>query len=702
MEIVRLLETRFENAIRQALPETPLPDDLLIRPSQNPDFGDYQANFAMPLGKKLGKPPREVAAAVVAQLQIDDLCEPPEIAGPGFINLRMKQKFLTDCLATMVHDERLGVSQPSKPLTIVIDYSSPNCAKPMHVGHIRSTVIGDALCKILRFLGHRVISDNHIGDWGTQFGMILYGYKNFLDAQAYTTSPVTELGRLYKYVRKLIDTQSAITRFESGELTKKIAGAETNVAALTAALATAEAGNDKKEKTKAAKTLKKATADLTELRADAAKLESLVTAAQADPKLTQDLNAHPGMNARVLAETAKLHAGDAENRQLWNEFLPACRDEMERIYRRLHVTFDYTLGESFYQPMLATVVEDALAKGVAKMTEDAVGIFFTPEELVPPACDVPMLIRKKDGAFLYATTDLATIQYRVKEWNPDRILYLTDHRQGLHFQQLFAAVKKLGFPPMDLRHVSFGTVLGEDGKPFKTRSGDTVGLESLLDESVVRARAVIDASGSGGNNNGGDSDNADMTGNCGDVGDQKKEVAKTSLSNDDPATESEKANIAETVGIAALKYADLSQNRTSDYVFSYDKMLAMNGNTATYMQYAYARVRSIFRKTEVDIETLRQTPCSITLDTAAERSLALSLMQFETALEHAASDSMPHHLAGYLYDLAGAYSSFFEKCPVLKAESVAQRNSRLLLCDLVARTIAKGLELLGIEVVERM
>lgn len=699
MEIVRLLETRFENAIRQAMPEASPPDDLLIRPSQNPDFGDYQANFAMPLGKKLGKSPREVAAAVAAQLQVDDLCEPPEIAGPGFINLRMKQKFLTDSLATMVRDARLGVSQPSRPLTIVIDYSSPNCAKPMHVGHIRSTVIGDALCKILRFLGHRVISDNHIGDWGTQFGMILYGYKNFLDSKAYAISPVTELGRLYKYVRKLIDTQAAIARFESGELAKKIAGAEANVAALEAALAAAEASGDKKEKAKAAKTLKKAAADEAELRAEAAKFESLVADAKADPKLARDLANHPGMNDRVLAETAKLHAGDAENCQLWDEFLPACRDEMERIYRRLHVTFDYTLGESFYQPMLANVVEDALAKGVAKATENAVGIFFTPDELAPPACDVPMLIRKKDGAFLYATTDLATIQYRVKEWNPDRILYLTDHRQGLHFQQLFAAVKKLGFPPMDLRHVSFGTVLGEDGKPFKTRSGDTVGLESLLDESVVRARAVIDAS----SNNVNDSNNSDDSGNDHPCDGNREEVGvKASMANDDPTTETEKAKIAETVGIAALKYADLSQNRTSDYVFSYDKMLAMNGNTATYMQYAYARVRSIFRKTEVDIETLRRTSSSISLDTAAERALALSLMQFEAALDHAASDSMPHHLAGYLYELAGAYSCFFEKCPVLKAESIALRESRLLLCDLVARTIAKGLELLGIEVVERM
>ncbi|MDO4557453.1 MAG: arginine--tRNA ligase, partial [Planctomycetia bacterium] len=440
MEILRILEERFAVAVRKAIvklvPEgSPHPelttDELLIRPSQNPQFGDYQANLAMPLGKRLHRSPREIASAVVAELLIDDCCEPPTIAGPGFINLRLRTEFLADQLERMRSDERLGVTRPEKPLTIVIDYSSPNCAKPMHVGHIRSTVIGDALYRILTFLGHRVISDNHIGDWGTQFGMILYGYKHFSDKAAYARNPVEELSRLYRLVRKIIDRQTAISKGES---------------------------------------------------------------VPDDPELQKLSDAHPDINRLAQLETAKLHAGDPENRQLWEEFQPACRDEMERIYRRLHVTFDHTLGESFYQPMLAGIVEEAIGRNVATETEGAVGIFFTREELSPPACDVPMLIRKKDGAFLYATTDLATIRYRIDQWKPDRILYLTDHRQSLHFQQLFVAVRKLGWPEMDLRHVSFGTVLGEDGKPFRTRSGDTIGLESLLDEAVERARAVLDQS----------------------------------------------------------------------------------------------------------------------------------------------------------------------------------------------------------------
>jgi arginyl-tRNA synthetase len=570
----------------------------MIRRSQDPKFGDYQANFAMPLGKRLGRPPREVAAEVIKRLDVADLCQPPEIAGPGFINLRLKDDWLVARLAAAVADSRLGIAETDKAKTFVIDFSAPNVAKPMHVGHIRSTVIGDALCRILRFLGHKVISDNHIGDWGTQFGMILYGYKHFRNEEAYRRSPVEELSRLYRLVRRLMDYQASETP-DAGDV------------------------------------------ELAKLSAE-----------------------HPNINAAVLAETAKLHAGDEENRCLWQEVLPYCEDEIERMYRRLHVTFDYTLGESFYHDRLAEVVDELLQRGIARESDGAVCIFFEGQ-------DAPMLVRKKDGAFLYGTTDLATIRYRMETWHPDAVLYVVDHRQSLHFKQLFAVAKLLGYNDIELQHVSFGTVLGDDGRPFKTRSGDTVGLEGLLDEAVRRASEVVATS----------------------------DAAKP----DGPELgEEQRQRIAETVGIAALKYADLSQNRTSDYVFSYDKMLAMAGNTATYMQYAYARVRSIFTRGNVDVAALRASQAPILLNSPAERLLALELICFSEALDLTVSDYRPNQLTAYLFDLANRYSTFFEQCHVLRAESEELRQSRLLLCDLTARTIEKGLELLGIQVVEKM
>jgi arginyl-tRNA synthetase len=597
MSIIPELQSRFRSALT-GLVDDPSEFVTMIRRSQDPKFGDYQANFAMPLGKRLGRPPREVAAEVIKRLDVADLCQPPEIAGPGFINLRLKDDWLVARLAAAVADSRLGIAETDKAKTFVIDFSAPNVAKPMHVGHIRSTVIGDALCRILRFLGHKVISDNHIGDWGTQFGMILYGYKHFRNEEAYRRSPVEELSRLYRLVRRLMDYQASETP-DAGDV------------------------------------------ELAKLSAE-----------------------HPNINAAVLAETAKLHAGDEENRCLWQEVLPYCEDEIERMYRRLHVTFDYTLGESFYHDRLAEVVDELLQRGIARESDGAVCIFFEGQ-------DAPMLVRKKDGAFLYGTTDLATIRYRMETWHPDAVLYVVDHRQSLHFKQLFAVAKLLGYNDIELQHVSFGTVLGDDGRPFKTRSGDTVGLEGLLDEAVRRASEVVATS----------------------------DAAKP----DGPELgEEQRQRIAETVGIAALKYADLSQNRTSDYVFSYDKMLAMAGNTATYMQYAYARVRSIFTRGNVDVAALRASQAPILLNSPAERLLALELICFSEALDLTVSDYRPNQLTAYLFDLANRYSTFFEQCHVLRAESEELRQSRLLLCDLTARTIEKGLELLGIQVVEKM
>lgn len=599
MSILPYLKERFRSAL-VGLVDDPTELLELIRPSQDPKFGDYQANFAMSLGKRLRRPPREVAAEVVGRLDVADLCQPPEIAGPGFINLRVKDDWLINRLAAATTDPRLGIAPIEQPRTFVVDYSAPNVAKPMHVGHIRSTVIGDALCRILRFIGHKAISDNHIGDWGTQFGMILYGYRNFRNEEAYRQNAVEELARLYKLVRRLMDFQD----------TDKTPTADDRLA-------------------------------LAQLSAE-----------------------HPNIGAAVLAETAKLHSGDAECRRLWQEFLPFCEDEISRMYKRLDVTFDHTLGESFYQDRLAPLVEELLERKLAEPSDGAVCIFLEGQK-------VPMLIRKKDGAFLYGTTDLATIRYRMEAWQPDAILYVVDHRQSLHFQQLFAAARLLGYNNIELQHISFGTVLGDDGRPFKTRSGDTVGLEGLLDEAVRRAAEIV--------------------------------AANDDAKPDGPELSPEqRQQIAEGVGIAALKYADLSQNRTSDYVFSYDKMLAMTGNTATYMQYAYARVRSIFSRGNVDVDSLRSSGAPITLAAPAERALAMQLLRFSEALETTVSDYRPNQLTAYLFELANHYSTFFEQCHVLRAETDELRQSRLLLCDLTARTIQKGLELLGIKVVEKM
>jgi arginyl-tRNA synthetase len=590
MSILPELKARFRRALA-GLADNAEPLLALIRRSQEPKFGDYQANLAMPLGKRLGRPPREVAAELVRRLDLADLCEAVEIAGPGFINLRIREPWLAEQLTAAVDDPRLGVAAVARPRKFVVDFSAPNVAKPMHVGHIRSTVIGDALCRILKFAGHEVQSDNHLGDWGTQFGMILYGYKHFLDPEAYRRKPLDELARLYRLVRQLVD--------EPGD----------------AAVA---------------------------------------------PPATGQAEVH----AAVLAETAKLHAGDAENLRLWREFLPVCLQDIERIYQRLDIHFDHTLGESFYNDQLAGIVRELLDRGIARMSDGAVCVFLPGEES-------PLIVRKQDGAFLYATTDLATIRYRVNCWRPDAILYVVDHRQGLHFRQLFAVAGMLGYDRIEFQHVSFGTVLGEDNRPFRTRAGDTVGLEGLLDEAVTRAAAVVAAND-----------------------DAKPDGPELS-----PA---ERARVAETVGIAALKYADLSQNRTSDYVFSYDKMLAMNGNTATYMQYAYARVRSIFARGNVDVGSLRRSPAPILLGSPAERALALELLRFSEAVDLTLADYRPNQLTAYLFDLANRYSTFFEQCHVLRAESEALRQSRLLLCDLTARTIQKGLDLLGIQVVEKM
>jgi arginyl-tRNA synthetase len=652
MNLLETIRARFAAAL-EGIADDVAPLLALVRPSQDAKFGDYQANFAMPLGKLLGKPPRQVAEEIVAKLTIADLCDQPEVAGPGFINVRLKDESLTKALRAALTDARLGIVPVAQAKTFVVDYSGPNVAKPMHVGHIRSTVIGDAITRTLRFLGHNAISDNHIGDWGTQFGMILYGYKHLRDDAAYKKDPVTELGRLYRLVRQLMDYHDGVKALP--QLTEKVAEQGKQLAQLKSLPAAA----DKNAQKDRAKQLRRAEMQFTEAQQELTELKTRIAKVEGDAKLDVLALAHPGVSAAALAETAQLHAGDAENLRLWSEFLPACREDIEIIYRRLGVTFDHALGESFYHDRLAAVVSDFAQRGLSRVSEGATCVFL-------PGIEAPMVIRKQDGAFLYATTDLATIAYRVQKWQPDVILYVVDHRQSLHFEQLFAATKLWGQSNLQLVHVSFGTVLGDDGKPFKTRSGDTVGLVGLLDEAVRRALAII-----------------------------SEPTRPTST-----LPEEQRQRIAEIVGIGALKYADLSQNRTSDYVFSYDKMLAMDGNTATYMQYAYARVSSIFAKGEIDPARIRSG--EITLNHPAERALAVSLLRFVEGLEMVVSDFRPNHLTSYLYELANCYSSFFEQCPVLKAETPELRNSRLRLCDLTARTIEQGLSLLGIGVPEKM
>jgi arginyl-tRNA synthetase len=491
----------------------------------------------------------------------------------------------------------LFLSKTAHPHTIVIDFSSPNVAKPMHVGHIRSTGIGDCLQRVLRLLGHRVITDNHIGDWGTQFGKLLVGWKELLDRAALDRDPIAEMERLYRTVNAQCD-------------------------------------------------------------ADPARLE---TARQ---------------------ELVKLQAGDADNLAIWREMIRLSQAQFDAIYGRLGVTFDHTLGESFYNPWLANVVSNLLQRGIARESEGAAGVFS--DGSLPPKEDPflvnrdgewapdPALVRKSDGGFNYMTTDLATIDYRLKTWSPDEIIYVVDDRQAPHFRKLFLTFERWqgdAAKRVKLRHVGFGKILGDDGKPYKTRSGNTVKLSDLLDEAEQRALAVVKA--------------------------KQLERAES-----ERVPESSWPEVARVVGLGAVKYADLLPNRLSDYVFSWDKMLALNGNTAPYLQYAYARIRSIFRKAQMPGDWLAAVD-SIQLAAPEELALARHLLNFGLVLEAVGDECRPNFLCNYLYDLSGHYARFYEACPVLKAEG-AQRATRLALCELTGHVLKQGLDSLGIEVLEQM
>lgn len=625
----------------------------MIKPAGNPEHGDYQANCAMPLGKKHGKPPLEIADELVGKVELDDFCQTVETDGKiGFVNLKLSDDWVKTKLTAALGDERLGVEKIAQPRTYVVDFSGPNVAKPMHVGHIRSTVIGDALTKILRFVGHKAISDNHIGDWGTQFGMIIYGYKNFVDKDAYAAEPVTELGRLYKYVRKLMDYHSAVAALP------KVADAIQELEGIQSELESKVGSGDKKAEKKLAKQIKAAKKKIADQRGKVKDLEAKVAEVDGDPQLKAHADAHPNINQTVLEETADLHRGDLTNKQLWQEFLPSCRKDIQRIYNRLNIEFDHELGESFYHDDLANVVNDLEAKGFTRVSDEAVCVFLENHE-------TPMIVKKRDGAFLYATTDLATIKYRMQNWESDACLYVVDHRQSEHFEKLFDVAAMWGYADTELKHVSFGTVLGEDGTPFKTRSGATVGLEGLLDEAESRALVVATEQ------------NAGLP----------------------PACHGE---ISKVVGVGALKYADLSQNRSSDYKFSYDKMLATRGNTATYLQYGYARVQGIVRKTGADMEAIRANPVPFEFAESIERQLGVKLIQFGESLDEVLVDYKPNILCNYLFELSQLFAQFFDQCSVKDAASESLKTSRLQLCDLTARTVKTGLGLLGIGVLDKM
>ena len=606
MNLLTQIRALFEPALTAVAPDpAKVPDYLAaIKPSANADNGDYQANMAMAMGKALGQKPPDVAKSIIAAIPPNDILELPTVAGPGFINLRLKPDFLARAVQGIATDPKLGVAPAAKPRTFVIDLSGPNVAKPLHVGHLRSTIIGDALVRILRFLGHTVVGDNHLGDWGLQFGILIHGYKNFRDDAAFQADPVRELARLYVHINKLF---------------KK-------------------------------------------------------------PDDDEDGPTDDPLKKACQEETAKLHAGDAENVALWKLFMPACLEMLRPIYERLGVTIDSTLGESFYNPRLPGVVEDMLAKGIAFESKGAV-VIPNAKGIIPQTEDEqkkeepPAILRKRDGAFTYTTTDLATIEHRAETWKPDAMLYVVGAPQALHFKTIFAQARRWGYGSVEFQHLQFGSMLGPDRKPFGARKGGVIELMSLLDDAARLSLQKYE---------------------------ENSAARRAGGHKVYEPTAAQKAEIGEVVGVGAVKYADLSQNRTTDYVFDLDKMTATVGNTAAYMQYAYARCRSIFREGGVDEARFRANPPAVQLTHAAERALALQLLRFTEAVENAAADYLPHVLTGYLWDLAKCFSGFFEGCPVLKAETPELKDSRLLLVDLVGRVIKQALDLLGIRVVERM
>ena len=628
----------------ESLPE-PLPEgfDATVSPAADARFGDYQANAAMTLAKARRTNPRALATQIVEALKADaelaGISAPPEIAGAGFINFRLKPEFLASVLATLDADpQRLGVNLPAHPPTVVIDLSGPNIAKPMHVGHLRSTIIGDCLARVARFVGYHVLTDNHLGDWGTQFGKVIYGWKQFLNRAALEADPLAELVRVYQLASELSDAAP------KEEAAQKIA--ELQRAAVEDMLKTFRHQSG-----------------LDEAALDKMRREALAVIVEADRKQTL------AIANECRAELAKLQAGDAENTAIWQQCVDLSRAELDRIYARLGIHFDYQYGESFFNSKLAPVVARLEKTGLAQPGDELNGkrplVVAFPDD--PKLADKPAMIRKGDGAFNYTTTDIATYEQRVNEMGASALWYVVGAPQSLHFEQLNAVTRRMGYT-VPLTHIPFGSILGEDRKIMRTRSGENVALRDLLEEAVERARRVVD---------------------------EKNAAREETLS------EEEKSEIARIVGLGAVKYAELSQHRLTDYIFSWDRMLSFQGNTAPYLQNAYVRIRAILRRGEVDPEAAGgDAPLALT--EPAERDLAKKLAQFAEIVPAVLDDFRPNLLANYLYELAGTFHGFYEACPVLKADVGAPRESRLALCRVTMRTLRVGLGLLGIEVPERM
>ncbi len=578
------LTAQFDQAIVAAFGPDWVGTDHMLVPTNNPKFGDYQANVAMSLAKPLKNNPRAIASQIVDQLDLSDLCEPPEIAGPGFINLRLKTDYLEQQLQQMQADPRLGVAPVVQPQRVIVDFSSPNIAKEMHVGHLRSTIIGDSIARVHEFMGHDVLRLNHVGDWGTQFGMLITHLKEACpDAlEADSSVDIGDLVAFYKQAKQ---------RFDSDD----------------------------------------------------------------------------DFKTRSREAVVALQAGDDTATQAWKVLCAQSRQEFQKIYDRLGITIQER-GESFYNPLLADVVKDLDTQGLLVEDQGAKVVFvdgFTNKAGDP----LPLIIQKSDGGYNYATTDLAAIRYRTQQDGAQRVLYVVDAGQSNHFALVFQVADKAGWIPdgVELTHVPFGVVQGEDGKKFKTRSGETVRLKDLLDEAVSRARTDLE---------------------------RRIEAEGRQES------ESFIQTVAEIVGIGAVKYADLSQNRTSNYIFSFDKMLALQGNTAPYMLYAYVRVQGISRKGNIDFDHL-PVEARIHLEEASEFALARHLLQLDEVLDEVAQDLYPNRLCQYLFELSQKFNQFYDRCSVLQAPE-PQRTSRLLLCDLTAKTLRLGLSLLGISVLERM
>lgn len=577
MNIQALLSEKVSQALIAA--GAPADCEPQVRQSAKVQFGDYQANGVMAVAKKLGMPPRQLAEQVLTHLDLAGIASKTEIAGPGFINIFLDPAFLASNVDAALKSDRLGVTQPEAQ-TIVIDYSAPNVAKEMHVGHLRSTIIGDASVRTLEFLGHNVIRANHVGDWGTQFGMLI-AYLEKQQQENAGEMALADLEGFYREAKKHYDEDEVFAE-------------------------------------------------------------------------------------RARSYVVKLQGGDAYFLEMWRKLVDITMSQNQLTYNRLNVTLtrDDVMGESLYNPMLPGIVADLKAKGLAVESEGATVVFLD-EYKNKEGEPMGVIIQKKDGGYLYTTTDIACAKYRYETLHADRVLYYIDSRQHQHLMQAWTIVRKAGYVPdsVPLEHHMFGMMLGKDGKPFKTRAGGTVKLADLLDEALERARRLVAEK------------NPDM-----------------------PADELEK--LANAVGIGAVKYADLSKNRTTDYVFDWDNMLAFEGNTAPYMQYAYTRVLSVFRKANIDESVLANVAVQISEDREAQ--LAARLLQFEETLSVVARDGTPHVMCAYLYDLAGLFSGFYEHCPILSAESEAVRNSRLKLAQLTAKTLKLGLDTLGIETVERM